>query len=236
MKLQRFVDISQSSSTASLKKQLIDIAHDMDFGLVLAVVITEIPGADSHVVRIGNTPEAFEKAATSFEGLARDPVNKRLKKLSLPVVYDQRLYVREKAGDLWEEQAPFGYRTGISVGLHLPGNRHFLLGMDRESALPKNEEDMTRMLADLQLLAVHTQDAAIRLLAEPATRSSEMSLSRREVDALRCCMQGKTAKETGEAMTCSENTVNTYFRRIFAKLDVSSKHQAVLKAIHMGLM
>jgi len=236
MKLQRFVDISDASSTASLKKQLIDIAHDMDFGLVLAVVISEIPGADPHVARVGNTPEAFEKASTSFEGLARDPVNKRLKKLSLPVVYDQGLYVREHAADLWEEQAPFGYRTGISVGLHLPGNRHFLLGMDRESPLPKNEEEMTRMLANLQLLAVHTQDAAIRLLSEPATRTAVLSLSRREIDTLRYCMQGKTAKQTGEAMTCSENTVNTYFRRIFAKLDVSSKHQAVLKAIHLGLM
>jgi len=236
MRLQRFVDISQAQSTASLKRQLIDIAHDMDFGLVLAVVITEIPGVDAHVARIGNTPEAFEKASTSFEGLARDPVNKRLKKLSLPVVYDQGLYVREQAADLWEEQAPFGYRTGISVGLHLPGNRHFLLGMDREAPLPSSDEAMTRLLAGLQLLAVHTQDAAIRLLSEPATRTSELSLSRREIEALRHCMQGKTARETGEAMNCSENTVNTYFRRIFSKLDVSSKHQAVLKAIHLGLM
>lgn len=143
MRLQRFTDISQASSTASLKRQLIDIAHDMDFGLVLAVVISEIPGAESHVARVGNTPEAFERASTSFEGLARDPVNKRLKKLSLPVIYDQGLYVREQAADLWEEQAPFGYRTGISVGLHLPGNRHFLLGMDRETALPTKEEDLT---------------------------------------------------------------------------------------------
>ena len=236
MRLQRFVDISQASSTASLKKQLVDIAHAMDFGLVLAVVITERPGVDPHVARVGNTPEAFEKASTSFEGLARDPVNKRLKKGSLPVVYDQGLYVKEQAGDLWEEQAPFGYRTGISVGLHLPGNRHFLLGMDRDAPLPKGDEAMTRMLADLQLLAVHTQDAAIRLLSEPATRKDELSLSRREIDALRFCMRGMTAKETGQAMTCSENTVNTYFRRIFAKLDVSSKHQAVLKAIHLGLM
>lgn len=92
------------------------------------------------------------------------------------------------------------------------------------------------MLANLQLLAVHTQDAAIRLLSEPATRTSSLTLSRREIDALRLCMQGKTARETGEAMTCSENTVNTYFRRIFAKLEVSSKHQAVLKAISLGLM
>jgi len=236
MKLQRFLDISQAPSTASLQKQLIDITHDMDFGRVLGVMITEIPGAESHVARVGNTPKAFEDASTSFEGLARDPVNKRMKNSSLPVIYDQATYVREQAGDLWEEQAPFGYRTGIAVGLHLPGNRHFLLGVDREHALPKEEEKMLRLLADLQLLAVHTQEAAVRLLSEPATRTAKLSLSRREIVTLRYCMQGKTAKETGIAMACSENTVNTYFRRIFAKLDVSSKHQAVLKAIDLGLM
>jgi len=236
MRLQRFLDISEATSAASLQKQLVDIAQEMDFGRVLAVVITEIPGAEPHVARVGNTPAAFELASTNFEGLARDPVNRRMKKSSLPVVYDQDLYVREHAADLWEEQAPYGYRTGVAVGLHLPGNRHLLLGLDRDGPLPKGEEQMLRVLADLQLLAVHTQDAAIRLLSEPATRTAELSLSRREIDTLRYCMQGKTAKETGAAMACSENTVNTYFRRIFAKLDVTSKHQAVLKAIHLNLM
>jgi hypothetical protein len=56
MRLQRFVDISQSSSTASLKKQIVSMAHEMDFGLVLAVVITDIPGADPHPPNLSVTP------------------------------------------------------------------------------------------------------------------------------------------------------------------------------------
>jgi len=184
MKLQRFLDISQASSTASLRKQLVDISHEMDFGLVLGVVITEVPGGEPHIARIGNTPEAFANASISEEGLARDPVNKRIKKLNTPVIYDQGLYVREGAGDLWEEQAVFGYKTGISVGLHLPGNRHFLLGVDREQALPTNEEDLTRMLAHLQLLAVHAQDVDLAP-AQRQGRGSRNSTSPRNTRP--CC-------------------------------------------------
>jgi DNA-binding CsgD family transcriptional regulator len=236
VRLQSFLDISQATSAASFERQLVAFAHEMDFGLVLASVITEIPGSDPYVVRVGNTPEAFLKASTNLEGLSRDPVNKRMKKMSLPVIYDQNLYVREHAGDLWEEQAPYGYRTGIAVGLHLTGNRHFMLGVDRDQPLPKSEDHLTRMLADLQLLAVHAQDAAIKLLAEPPTQANENVLSRREIEVVRLTMLGKTAREIGELLSCSEFTVNTYFRRVFRKLDVTSKHQAVLKALHFGML
>lgn len=239
MYLQRYFDISQSSDIPSLESRLVRFAEDMDFGLVTAVMVVERPGphATNDFVAIGNTPQGFLNSPASAQDVARDPVLRRLKRLSVPFIYDQDLYVAEGAADLWEQQARFGYRTGVSVALHLPGQKHFLLGIDREDPLPAQQDRLTRMMADLQLLAVHAQDAANRLLVTPQDESIlDPKLTPRELEILRWTMEGKSAWTVGEILGVSVHTVNFHMRNIFKKLGVSTKHQAVLKAIALGLL
>jgi DNA-binding CsgD family transcriptional regulator len=233
MRLQRLLDLSQAADGNSFQRQLIELAAEMEFGLVSGLVVTEMPGGPARVVRLGNTPSAFLESFKDTADSARDPVFQRLRTSSVPVIYDQTFYVREDAADLWEEQAPFGFRTGISVALHLPGQRHFLLGLDRESALPKSEIKLMRMLGDLQLLAVHAQETALRLFGKPQT---DVTLSPKEQLVLRMTMQGKSAKVIGAEIHSAEATVNFHLQNARVKLGVTSKHQAVLKAQSLGLI
>jgi DNA-binding CsgD family transcriptional regulator len=125
------------------------------------------------------------------------------------------------------------------VGLHLPDRKHFLLGVDREKALPTSEVRLTRMLAELQLFAVHAQAAAARLnlfSPPPGAASPEVKLTLREQRVLQFTVQGLTAKEVGKEMCCSEHTVNFHLRNIMSKLDAATKHQAAFKATELGLI
>jgi DNA-binding CsgD family transcriptional regulator len=238
MRLQRYFDISQAADVHAFQEELIRFAADMDFGLVNAMMIVEHLGPERQVdaVSIGNMPQGFSDQFASVDDSARDPVWKRLKKLSVPFIYDQNLYVAEGAGDLWERQAPFGYHTGVSVALHLPGHRHFLLGVDRDRPLPPEEERLTRIMADLQLLAVHAQDAANRLLVLPDGHGALPRLTPRELEILRWTMEGKSAWAVGEILGVSVHTVNFHLRNAMKKLDCATKHQAVLKAISLSLL
>ena len=234
--LQRFMDVSEAGSRNDFRRQILGFAEELGFGLACAVLVTEMPGRDPYVVRVGNTPDAFQQASQDPSDSSRDPVMRRLKKLSVPFVYDQSLYVREHAADLWEQQAAYGYKTGINVALHLPGNRHFLLGMDRDVDLPRSDLELTQLLANLQLLAVHAQDAALRLWPGVPEDAVSFTLTRREREVLRATMQGKTAKQAGDALFCSEHTVNFHLREIRRKLNVATKHEAVLKALDLKLL
>ncbi len=233
MRLQRLLDLSQAADGDSFQRQLIDLANEMEFGLVSALVVTDMPCGPAQVVRLGNTPSAYLESYKDSDSYSRDPVMQRLKTLSVPVIYDQSLYVREAAADLWEEQAIFGYRSGISVALHLPGQRHFVLGLDRETALPKSEAKLMRMLGDLQLLVVHAQETALRLFGKPLT---DVALSPKEQLILRMTMQGKSAKVIGAEIHSAEATINFHLQNARVKLGVTSKHQAVLKAQSLGLI
>lgn len=239
MRLSRFFDVSQSKDLAEYERNLLRCSESLGFPLMNAVMVTEGRGGhDSWTyTSIGNTPKEFLDASRSRESAERNPVNQALRKLSIPITYDQDLYVKGGAGDLWEEQAAFGYKCGICVALHLPKNQHFLLGLDRAECLPKDEAKLTSLLANLQLLAVHAQSAAqnifktCQLEGKPAP-----SLTPREREILRWTMDGKSAWAIGMLTGISENTVNFHLRGVFRKLDVSSKHQAVLLALQLGIL
>ena len=185
---------------------------------------------------IRNTPNGFAELSGNTEHVRRDPVIHRLKRLSVPFVYDQALYVAEGAADLWEAQAAHGYKYGINVALHLPGHRHFVLGVDREEALPTDEARLARLMADLQLMAVHAQAAADRLLVPQGADAQRPRLTAREMEILQWTRAGKSAWQTGVLLSISEATVNFHLRNLCQKLGVASKHQAVLRALALGLI
>ena len=238
MLLERYYEVSQAPDASALQSRLVRFAEELEFAYVNAVVVIDPPGPAERptFISLGNTPEPYLQASRDPGDSARDPVLRRLKSWSVPFLYDQDLYAAAGAGDLWETQAAFGYKTGVAVALHLPDYRHFLLGVDRDQPLPIEDRHLTRLMADLQLLAVHAQDAACRLMVpdEPAAAAPE--LTPREVEILRWTMEGKTAWGVGAIIGVSEATVNFHLRNVFRKLGASSKHQAVLKALKMRLI
>ena len=46
------------------------------------------------------------------------------------MAWDQATYIENDAGPKYERLAAFGYRSGIAMAMHLPGGRHFFLGVD----------------------------------------------------------------------------------------------------------
>jgi DNA-binding CsgD family transcriptional regulator len=130
----------------------------------------------------------------------------------------------------------FGYQTGIAMALHLPEGRHFLLGVDRDRALPNDRGELTRVVADLQLFAVHALDAAMRVLVPTDSPQDLPSLTPRELEALRWTMDGKTAWEVGSILGVTERTAVLHLNNAMHKLGCVNKHQAVLKALRLGML
>jgi DNA-binding CsgD family transcriptional regulator len=237
MRRQDLIEIGQSADLRSFESSLVRLAGVLDFSLINAALVVDQPGHEPIFVGVGNTPRDYAESYADADDSRRDPVLQQLKNLSVPVIYDQKTYVEGKAADLWERQARYGYHTGVAVALHLPNNRHFVLGVDRRDPLPDDDREVTRLMGDLQLLAVHAQDAALRLLAkeQPQVRD-DLSLTPRELEVLKLTMEGLTAAAIADRVAISVPTVNFHLRNLREKLGASSKHQAVLRALSLGLL
>jgi DNA-binding NarL/FixJ family response regulator len=67
-------------------------------------------------------------------------------------------------------------------------------------------------------------------------RRTPVELSARELQALELSAKGFTADEIAQLMSVSRNTVLTYVRRTYRKLNVNSKAEAIFEARQEGLM
>ncbi len=237
MDYQQLVDVGLSEDFESFERRLVATAHALGFPIISGVLMRGVlQDADVQITSLGNTPEAYVAAAKDLGDARRDPVMARLMTQAVPVVYDQQTYVGAGVGELWEMQAPYGYKTGIAVKLHLPGDKHFLLGVDREEALPRSGAQLMQMVAGLQLLAAHALTAADRLLSPNLNQGDLPKLTKRELDVLSWTAQGKTAWEVSVILGMSEKTVNFHLGNAMRKLGVTSKHQAVLKCVAAGVL
>ena len=69
-----------------------------------------------------------------------------------------------------------------------------------------------------------------------AQKLKEVGLTQREHEILGLIAQGLSNREIGEKLFVSENTVKTHSSRLFEKLDVNRRVQAVQKGKDLGLI
>jgi DNA-binding NarL/FixJ family response regulator len=77
---------------------------------------------------------------------------------------------------------------------------------------------------------------AARLLREVGSPAQAEPLTEREVEVLRQLAVGKTNKEIAATLFIAEKTARTHVSNILGKLGVSSRTQAALYALRMGLV
>lgn len=82
-------------------------------------------------------------------------------------------------------------------------------------------------------------EAAVKTAPQPSKShqtEGDLRLSQREAQILRLLAEGHSNKELARKLFVTENTVETHLRRIYSKLGIRSRIQAVARAMEVGLL
>lgn len=120
--------------------------------------------------------------------------------------------------------------NGIAVPTFGPGSRCGMVGVGNHPALEMMEEEE---LARLQIGAQASYARYCDLVS--AEIDGVDPLSNREMDVLYWITQGKSNSSIGKILGISSQTVDTYVRRIFAKLGVADRTGAAVEAMQRGI-
>jgi DNA-binding CsgD family transcriptional regulator len=231
-----YQSVLEAKSRDEFRGEVVRFAQHLGFDTVSAITVVDHAVGNTEFIVVDNCPSNFRDNMDDMTLARRDPVMQHCKRQTMPIVWDQNTYTSAGLGELWEAQARFGFRTGICLALLLPEGRHFILGVDRDQALPQDSSELTRVVADLQLFAVHALDTAMRVLLPTQPQADIPRLTPREVECLQWTMEGKTAWEVGAILSISERTAVLHANNAMHKLGCTTKHQAVLKALRLGLL
>lgn len=233
--LQQLIDLGLAQDRDSLRRHLERAAADLGFGRFSAVLIRGALGSDkAWLAGLGNTPPEYSAAMNSLDDALRDPVLNALRTSIAPVLYDQALYVDAGVADLWDLQAPYGYRCGVACTVHEASHlEQFMLGVDGD-ALPKDPVDRMSVTASVQLLTVYAQSAMQRIFT-PAPSGAPV-LDDDELEPLRWAADAYTIHQIGDKLSISSVHVQRKLRKATKKLGASSVPGAVLRCIQGGLI
>ena len=105
-----------------------------------------------------------------------------------------------------------------------------------EGETPLNRSLATRLLQRLAK-EPHEKPTGTKALPKPPIHAQPLQpLTPRELEVLKWLALGKTNRGIAEDFVISEGTVKTHVERIMAKLGVSDRTQAVVRALELGII
>ena len=233
----RCQEVLHAASVRDFKRQFVDFAQDLGFETVGVMVVTKHSPTLTEYQMLNNAPAAYLNEFHNRDHCRVDPVNNHCKRSSAPIVWDRRTYGSQNVEALWELQAPFGYRSGIAVAMHLARGMHFMFGANWSRDRCETVPHFKAIAEDVLSFAAYAQAAAFELSAPTRPDpGNTWFLTLSELEALRWTMDGLTSWEIGRKMALSGSDVTLRLQRAMKKLGCGSKYEAVLKAIKLGLI
>jgi DNA-binding CsgD family transcriptional regulator len=234
----RLESVMHVTDREHLLRELVDFTQWLGFKTVSATAVLDRRDGRPQFVTVHNTPTTYVDSFNCTAAAGRDPVMQHCRSSHLPITWSQSTYLAAGQADKWDHQAAHGYCVGIAYAMHLPHGRHLCVGIDRDQALPARQDDLLRLVGDLQLFVAYALEGALRFLSPACTEELGQSslLTKREIESLSWTMEGKTAWEVGRILGISEQTAARHLNNATHKLACVNKHQAVVKALRLGLI
>lgn len=180
-------------------------------------------------------PAPFRDVYVAMDGLHVDPVLLRSYEQSAPVLWDEvfeQTPADTPSGRYVAQIRSIGLRAGLTCGYRSAGGEFSAFSV----ATSRDDAGVQRYLREIApwvtLAGSLLHDAATRLM-----RLDDASvLTPRERECLLWCAEGHTTGETAERLQIKARTVTFHLRNVSAKLRVSSRQQAVARAVAMGIV
>ena len=135
---------------------------------------------------------------------------------------------------LQELSADFGMRDGVIFPTQGFGDDISLFSLS--TARDTYHCHMSIVVQSLILMLINKIHFSIKAKYVREHFQDDKKLSARELDVLYWLKEGKTQWEVSQILGISEHTVDTHLRRAKAKLNVSTKEQAIAKTITIRMM
>lgn len=158
-----------------------------------------------------------------------DPILNRLRAAPRPIIVSELFDLSAEERQHVEDTRDAGVRNGVTLPLLTSRGDIAAIGIHTSHKGVSPRAD----ISSLSLIAVqfHVAHGLLRGRAAPA-----IELSARERDILSWSLQGKSKWAIGEILAISEHGVDFHLRNIYRKLGVTSRVQAVAKAVALGLI
>lgn len=150
--------------------------------------------------------------------------------------WDRSFYKTHNEQALYDDSYRYGIRGGLLLPIHGSATEVAMFSLNTDALSLDSYKNRIDLIGHSLNLAVFFHQSARRLLMDSAGKTKAIRLSNQQKNCLRLASQGLTSSLIAEKLSISENTVNSYFKTIFEKLNVTSRNQAFAVAMNRGML
>lgn len=134
------------------------------------------------------------------------------------------------------EAREFGLVTGASLPVRGGHGEAGMLSFSMRRRGRTAQADLQAALPHLFLLSAYVHEAVCRIAGRGQLPFQPRDLTARERECLLWAAEGKTSWETAQILGIAERTVTFHLGNVVQKLNVSSRQQAIARAVSQGLI
>lgn len=179
-------------------------------------------------------PEQYQALYRQRNFAEIDPTISYCKTYRQPLVWNEDMYT-SASYEVMEESRGYGLGHGVSVPVHESANVVSMLSLARDKPFESAAEKELVIAAGTVLAnAVHV--VAKREVLPRLEQQQQPKLTPRERECLKWLTEGKSNGVIGDILNISEAAVVWHIGNLYAKLKVSTRLQAAVVALQMGLL
>src|SRR5580658_5235521 len=239
MILEEFIRQSNSASSQAevftlLQKALKDLGYDS----VVYSLLTDHPSIGrkaGHGV-VGNYPKDWMDYYMAKGYFTKDPIPKHAFTTAASYTWEhvvETCAISSRQKRLMHEAQEAKLLSGAAVAIYGPNFEVAGVGLASSAGGVKPSRDM---LAIVRALSHQFHFAYSQFDLPRALPAKQVYLTPREREILSYSAEGKSIPAMAAILSLSYNTVNFHLKNVYAKLDVSTRQTAVVKAIRLGLI
>lgn len=234
--IQRFAALLNCKTEKEWLNSVLRLGKSYGFEQTQIALSQGLPTTLSNVFLRGNFSSQWLELYDRKKYINIDPALAHCTSHSTPVLWRAKTFTSKKQKEMSKEAANFGLRSGISLPFHGANGELGILCLAK-SELPNQHlyRDILRLTPELSMMRDYAFQAALRFAA-PKISPSKPILTPRELECLRWCAAGKVSWEIAQILKCTEATINYHMLNICRKFNAPSRRQAVVNAIHCGLL
>lgn len=228
-----------SENESQWRDALFSLARRQGFELVLYGVVGSRKAKLESAFLQSNYSSAWRDRYDADRLHYVDPTVSHCLKNSVPLVWDPETFNAPRQREFYEEASGYGICSGVTFPIHGPNGEFGVMSFASDS-LPDAKE-IQHYLPALSLIRDYAFQSSLKFLNSSEEAASGPSderprLTRRELEVLNWVMVGKSSWEISKITNCSEATVNFHIANVRQKFGVSTRQQALVKAIGMGIL
>lgn len=237
--IERFADLKCCNTLEAWRNQVFQLSNDLGYEKIMLAILPNQhtrPEIEFTFLQSNYSPEWINRYDTEKLGHI-DPVVTHCASKSTPLIWLPEIFAARKQKEMYEEACGFGLRSGVTLPIH--GARGELGALCFVTDVKPGkcfQRDTNLNLPELSCLRDFIFETSLQFIGHSCPTEEHIHITSRELECLKWSAMGKSSWEIGYLLNCTEATVNFHFSNIRRKFNTTSRHQAIVRAINLGLI